>query len=138
MAAPMAPQPIPKRAWFKHMSGDFNPPEPGKTFSAGMRTSCSDKPEVTEARSDHLPWIFSALNPGVLVSTRKPRIRLSSASDLAHIRATSAMEPDVIHIFSPLRTYSLPTLLARVRMPLGLEPKSGSVRPKHPSFSPLA
>ncbi len=44
------------------------------------------------------------------------------------------MEPEVIHIFSPLSTYSLPTLRARVRMPPGLEPKSGSVRPKQPSF----
>ena len=51
--------------------------------------------------------------------------------------ATSAMEPEVIHIFSPLRTYSLPTFLARVRMPPGFEPKSGSVRPKQPSFSPF-
>ena len=47
------------------------------------------------------------------------------------------MEPDVIHIFSPLRTYSLPDFLARVRMPPGLEPKSGSVRPKQPIFSPF-
>ena len=51
--------------------------------------------------------------------------------------ATSAIEPEVIHIFSPLRTYSLPTLRARVRMPPGFEPKSGSVRPKQPSFSPV-
>ena len=43
----------------------------------------------------------------------------------------------MIHIFSPLRTYSLPDFLARVRMPPGLEPKSGSVRPKQPSFSPF-
>ena len=48
------------------------------------------------------------------------------------------MEPEVIHIFSPLRMYSSPTLRARVRMPPGLEPKSGSVRPKQPSFSPVA
>ena len=51
--------------------------------------------------------------------------------------ATSAMVPEVIHIFSPLRMYSLPTLRARVRMPPGFEPKSGSVRPKQPSFSPF-
>src|SRR6516165_10189983 len=120
------------------MSGDFRPPDPGRTFSAGMRMSCNDRPEVTEARSDHLPWMLSALKPGVLVSTRKPRILLSSDSERAQIRATSAIEPLVIHIFSPLRMYSLPTFLARVRMPPGLEPKSGSVRPKQPSFSPFA
>ncbi len=50
--------------------------------------------------------------------------------------ATSAMEPEVIHIFSPLMTYSFPTFLARVSMPPGLEPNCGSVSPKQPSFSP--
>src|SRR5260370_7872498 len=82
--------------------------------------------------------MLSALKPGVFVGTRKPRMLLSSDSERAHTNATSAMEPLVIHIFSPLRTYSLPTFLARVRIPPGLEPKSGSVRPKQPSFSPLA
>src|SRR5260370_40524851 len=80
----------------------------------------------------------SALKPGRSVSTRKPRIRLLCSSDLAQITATSAMEPEVIHIFSPLSTYSLPIFFARVLIPLGLEPKSGSVKPKHPIFSPLA
>ncbi len=84
----------------------------------------------------------SARKPGRSVSTRNPRIELASlgspeSSVFAQITATSAMEPDVIHIFSPLRTYSLPTFRARVLMPLGLEPKSGSVNPKQPSFSPL-
>ena len=65
-------------------------------------------------------------------------MRSLSASDFAQTTATSAIDPEVIHIFSPLRTYSFPTFLARVRMPLGFEPKSGSVRPKHPIFSPLA
>ena len=51
----------------------------------------------------------SALNPGRSVSTRKPRILSSSFSTLAQITATSAMVPEVIHIFSPLSTYSLPT-----------------------------
>ena len=40
---------------FTDRFGDFKPPDPGRTFSAGTRTSCSDRPEVTEARSDHLP-----------------------------------------------------------------------------------
>ncbi len=48
------------------------------------------------------------------------------------------MEPEVIHIFSPLSTYSLPRRSARVRMAAGLEPASGSVSPKQPIFSPLA
>jgi len=50
----------------------------------------------------------------------------------------SAIPPLVIHILVPLRTQSSPSLRARVRMPAGLEPKSGSVRPKHPIARPAA
>ena len=128
---------MPYRAWFRHMRGDLIPPVPGNRLHSGTRTSCKDKPEVTEARNDHLPWMSSALKPRRSVSTRKPRMRLSSFSTLAQMMATSAMVPEVIHIFSPLRTYSLPTLVARVRIPPGLDPKSGSVKPKQPSFSPF-
>ena len=78
------------------------------------------------------------VKPGRSVSTRKPRTRSSSSSTLAQITATSAIVPEVIHIFSPFRTYSSPTLRARVRMPPGFDPKSGSVSPKQPSFSPFA
>ncbi len=99
MAAPIAPQPIPYRAWLKHISGDFKPPVLGSRFDSGMCTSCRERLDVTEARSDHLPWTSSARNPGRSVSTRKPRILLSSSSTLAQIIAMSAMEPDVIHIF---------------------------------------
>ncbi len=44
----------------------------------------------------------------------------------------------MIHIFEPLRRQRLPSRTARVRMPDGLEPKSGSVRPKQPMASPVA
>src|SRR5947208_8366733 len=57
-------------------------------------------PEVTEARSDHFPCTSQALNPGVPFSTRNPRTLSSSA--LAQTTATSAIDPLVIHIFSPL------------------------------------
>ena len=56
----------------------------------------------------------------------------------AHTTATSATEPLVIHILEPLMRQRLPSRTARVRMPEGLDPKSGSVRPKHPMASPLA
>jgi hypothetical protein len=56
----------------------------------------------------------------------------------AHTTATSAIEPLVIHILVPLRTQSSPSRRAVVRMPPGSEPKSGSVRPKHPIASPAA
>ncbi len=63
------------------------------------------------------------------VGTTKPR---TPSSVRAHTTATSAIEPLVIHIFWPLRTQSSPSRLALVRMPPGLEPWSGSVRPKQP------
>src|ERR1700758_3945944 len=99
-----------------------------------MAQSLNDKPEVTEARSDHLPWTSQALKPGVPFSTRKPRI--FSSSHLAQTTATSAMEPLVIHIFSPLSTYLAPFFTARVSMPPGLEPNWGSVNPKQPMALP--
>ena len=70
----------------------------------------------------------------------KPRIDLASsmAPVLAQMIATSAIEPFVIHILEPLRTQSSPSLTARVSIPPGLDPKSGSVRPKQPIDSPVA
>src|SRR5260370_23002299 len=106
----------------------------GKRFSCGISQSEKDKPEVTDARSDHLPWTSQALKPGVPFSTRKPRI--FSSSHLAQTTATSAMEPLVIHIFSPLSTYLLPFFTARGSMPPGFEPNCGSVKPKHPIALP--
>ncbi len=52
--------------------------------------------------------------------------------------ATSATEPLVIHILVPSSTQSSPSRRARVRMPAGSEPKSGSVSPKQPITSPAA
>src|SRR5947209_2822345 len=84
-------------------------------FEIGTRTSCMARPDVTDARNDHLPCTSCAENPGRSVSTRKPRMRQFSgatpgSSTFAQITATSAMLPDVIHIFSPFRTYSSPSL----------------------------
>ena len=75
------------------------------------------------------------LKPGVLFSTMKPR---TVPSTFAHTTATSATEPFVIHAFAPLSTHESPSFRAYVRMPPGFEPKSGSVRPKQPIFSPAA
>ena len=48
------------------------------------------------------------------------------------------MPPLVIHILVPLSTQSLPSRRALVRIPAGLEPEVGSVRPKQPITSPAA
>src|SRR5215471_5543338 len=49
-----------------------------------------------------------------------------------------AIEPLVIQAFDPLRTHPSRTLLALVSIPLGFDPKFGSVRPKHPITFPAA
>ena len=77
-----------------------------------------------------------ALKPGIPRSTRKPLTLPSSVR--AQTTATSARDPLVIHILAPSRTQFSPTRLARVRMPAGLEPASGSVRPKQPIVVPAA
>jgi hypothetical protein len=90
---------------------------------------------VTDARSDNLCLISRAEKPWVPAGTTKPAI---PSSALAHTIAMSATEPLVIHIFEPLRIQSDPSRRAVVRMPAGLEPKSGSVNPKQPITSPVA
>src|SRR6267143_358577 len=121
---------MPYRAGFKQLSGPFKPTTPGKRFSSGISQSLNDNPEVTEARNDHFPCTSHALNPGVPFSTRNPRTLSSSA--LAHTTATSAIDPLVIHIFSPFKIYLLPFFTARSSIPPGFEPNCGSVKPKHP------
>ena len=60
------------------------------------------------------------------------------SSVCAQTTATSAIEPLVIHILRPSRTQSAPSRRARVRIPPGSEPWSGSVSPKQPMASPAA
>src|SRR5436305_12193852 len=100
-----------------------------------MRQSSKKSCDVTDARNENLPMWYAVLKPGVPFSTMKPRIVPSA---LAQTTATSATEPFVIHAFAPFRTHESPSFRAYVRMPPGLEPKSGSVRPKQPIFSPAA
>ena len=82
------------------------------------------------------------LNPRRSVSTRNPRTLSAppspAPSSFAHTTATSAIDPEVIHIFSPFKMYSSPDLRARVVMPAGFDPNPDSVNPKQPSFSPVA
>src|SRR3954447_3232512 len=103
--------------------------------SAGTRQSWKPSSEVVEARRENLPCWSEEVNPGVPFSTRKPRI---PSSVFAQTTATSARVPLVIHCLEPLSTQPSAVRLAVVRMPPGLEPKSGSVRPKQPIASPEA
>jgi hypothetical protein len=54
----------------------------------------------------------------------------------AHTTATSAADPFVIQVFSPVITQSPPSFFAEVSIPAGFDPKPGSVNPKHPTASP--
>jgi len=89
---------------------------------------------VVEARSENFPCWSEEVKPGVPFSTRKPR---TPSSVRAQTTATSASVPLVIHCLAPLRSQPFAVRRAVVRMPPGLEPKSGSVRPKQPIASPL-
>lgn len=116
---------------------------PGSTASAGSRTSSRTSSLVTEARNDHLWVISGAEKPGVPAGTRNPLMSPPPASPpspsvRAQTTATPATEPLVIHILRPVSTQSVPSRRARVRMPDGSEPWSGSVRPKQPMVSPAA
>ena len=65
----------------------------------------------------------------------KPRILPSSFAQTMQRSAIGAFE---IHILAPLSLKPFGTFSARVTMPPGSEPKSGSVRPKQPISSALA
>ena len=95
---------------------------------------------MTDARSDSLCLMSGALKPSVSVGTTKPRMTCPApgSSVCAQTTATSAIEPLVIHILRPSMTQSSPSRLARVAMPDGSEPWSGSVSPKQPIASPVA
>ena len=72
-------------------------------------------------------------------SRTKPRISPSCAADFAQTTKTSAIGALEIHILAPVERGSRPaTFSARVVMPPGSEPASGSVRPKQPIHSPVA
>ena len=126
---------MPNRASLRQPSGPLSPRASGNIALAGNRTPSRVSSDVVDARSDILRCTSELVNPAVPRGTRKPRM---PSSVRAHTVATSAMLPLVIHILLPVRIQSEPSRTARVRMPAGLEPKSGSVSPKQPIASPPA
>ena len=81
-----------------------------------------------------MPSILGAESPFIPFSRTKPRTLPSSS--FAQTTKTSAMGEFVIHIFVPSSTQPPGTRRARVFMPPGSEPASGSVSPKQPTSSP--
>ena len=123
-------------ARFKQPNGPFSPSTLGSRASSETSTSTIEISPVTEARSESLPSIFGAVRPFMPFSSTKPRIFPPCASDFAQTTKTSAIGALVIHIFAPLRRYPVAVFSARVFIPAGSEPASGSVRPKQPIHSP--
>src|SRR5918999_4308574 len=91
-----------------------------------------------EARIESFGVMTLAEKPSESVGTRKPRTGFFSSSVRAQTTATSAIVASPIQRFSPFKTQSEPSFLAKVFMLAGSEPAVGSVRPKHPMASPLA
>src|SRR5271154_3081592 len=100
MAAPTTPQPIPKRACERQLSGPFSPLAHGSIAEFGTRQSVSARLDVTDMRIDILPCSSDDVNPLVPRSTTKPRMPSSAR---AQIIATSATDPLVIQVFSPFK-----------------------------------
>ena len=76
------------------------------------------------------------LNPSIPRSTTNPRI--SPFSSFAQTTAKSAKGAFEIHILAPFKITWSPASLKLVTIPAGLDPWSGSVKPKHPIHSPEA
>ncbi len=127
---------MPNRALLRQPNGPPSPLAPGRIASAGTCTSSITTSPVVEARSDSLPCILGADSPFSPFSSTKPRITPSSS--LAQITKTSAIGAFDIHILEPLSTQPSATFFARVFIPPGSEPWSGSVSPKQPIISPVA
>ena len=72
MAAPRAPQAIPKRAESKQLKGAPKPDLPGKIFDFGTRTLSKINSPVADARKDNFPCISGVLKPSIPLSTIKP------------------------------------------------------------------
>ena len=122
----------------RHPNGPFNPSTPGSRASSPTSTSSIWIMPVIDARSDSLPSIFGVSRPLAPFSSTNPRMAPPWASDFAHTTNTSAIGELEIQVFAPDSRYPPSTLRARVVMPPGSDPASGSVRPKQPIHSPLA
>ncbi len=132
----MAPQAMPYRALSRHCSAAPTPRALGSRFSLGTFTSLKTSSPVTLVRSDHLLVISGVVKPSIPRSKIIPCTR--PAGFRAQTTATSANGALEIQVFEPFKIYSPSTSVRRDCMPAGLEPWSGSVRPKQPRNSPEA
>ena len=102
--------------------------EPSR-FAAGTRQSVNVITAVSEARMPSLCSSRSTFMPGVPFWTTNDLIaaRPIDLSSVAQTTTLSARSPEVTKIFSPLRTYSSPSLRAVVDRLAESDPMPGSV-----------
>src|ERR1700693_4933597 len=139
MAHPVASQPTMNRVIFRTRAVSRKELSACRRVSSGMRQFfIVIRPFCTTLRAI-LFWIFSTLNPGVvLFSTIKALTWLSARSRAQMIEMSHHGELP-IHFFWPLRIHVSPSRLAVVvRPPEVPEPTRGSVKPRQPIFSQRA
>src|SRR5277367_4308693 len=96
------------------------------------------KPFCTTLRAI-LFWIFSTLNPGVVLFSTINALTSLSARSRAQMIEMSHQGELPIHFFWPLRVQVSPSRFAVVvRPPDAPDPTRGSVKPKQPIFSQRA
>src|ERR1700692_4511437 len=139
MAHPVASQPTMNRVIFSTRGVSRNDLWACSRFSSGIRQfSIVIKPFCTTLRAI-LFWIFSTLNPGVVLFSTMNAFTWLSARSRAQMIEMSHHGELPIHFFWPLRIHVSPSRLAVVVIPREVpEPTRGSVKPKQPIFSQRA
>ena len=109
-------------------------------FSAGTSTFSKKSSPVEPAQMPSLFSVSRVVKPFIPFSSTNALMPLCPAagSVFANTSAWSATEAYEIQFFWPFRTYTSPSRRAVERIDATSEPASGSVRPKHASFSPFA
>src|SRR6202167_8282 len=108
-------------------------------FSSGTRQLFRVIRPFCTTRRAVLFWIFSTLNPGVVLFSTINALTWLSARSRAQMIEMSHHGELPIHFFWPLRIHVSPSRLAVVvRPPEAPDPTRGSVKPKQSIFSQRA
>src|ERR1700680_1624915 len=139
MAHPVGSQPTMNRVIFRTRAVSRKELSACRRFSSGIRQlSIVIRPFCTTLRAI-LFWIFSTLNPGVVLFSTINALTWLSARSRAQMIEISHHGELPIHFFWPFRIQVSPSRLAVVVIPPEVpEPTRGSVKPKQPIFSQRA
>mmetsp|Transcript_8249 Transcript_8249/g.15020 ORF Transcript_8249/g.15020 Transcript_8249/m.15020 type:complete len:216 (-) Transcript_8249:456-1103(-) len=140
-AIPRAWPAMPMRPASRVVMATLKPwPSAPRRFEAGMTTSSMMRFPVLLARMPSLSSFAPKLNPGASVGTKNAEIPLCFR-DLSVVAKTMAVEASwafVIQAFVPFSVYESPVFTAVVEAAPASLPFPGSLKPKHPIFSPVA